>query len=270
MSRHLLVASAVALLPAPALAYINAGFKSQAEYNQYMRQQRVAKIARATEAIRRDPRDAMAYFYRGNVYAEHNGAGDYHDGGPDYKRALADYDRAIGLDPVFAHAYFRRGKIRFQLLVDQLNQTPEMREAWRLPLPARRARVRALKNTPQRRRQEAEVLADVEMAVRLKPDLVEAQVFLAANTRDVAKAIRAAKRACKHTGYKNDGCLQLLAARYADNSDFANAVRWQEKALKLPIFPSFYADSAKRRLENYRQKKPNEWWDTRLIPVRLK
>jgi hypothetical protein len=70
MSRTVLLASVVALLPTSAFAYINAGFRSQAEYDRYMREQRLAEIGRATDAIRRDPKDPVAYFYRGKIYEE--------------------------------------------------------------------------------------------------------------------------------------------------------------------------------------------------------
>ena len=248
MSRTLLLASVVALLPTSAFAYINAGFKSQAEYDRYMREQRLAEIGRATEAIQRDPKDPVAYYYRGNIYARENGIGDYNDGGPNYELALADYDRAIELDPKFAQAYFRRGKLR--LWVHRLNRTPEMEEAERLPLPARLARLRELENTPQRRRKVAEALADVEKATELNPKLVEAQVFFAVHTDDPAKAIKAAKAACTAKEYRDEICLQLLAWAYARNGDFENAVHWQKKALELPVFGMA---EAKVRLEQYRQ-----------------
>jgi hypothetical protein len=55
----------------------------------------------------------------------------------------------------------------------------------------------------------------------------------------------------EHTGYQNEVCLQLLASLYAQNGDFDNAVRWQEKALQLPIFEEQLAN---KRLDNYRKK----------------
>lgn len=58
-----------------------------------------AKIAGCSELIRKNSRDASAYFNRGSaLYA--NGETD---------RALADYDKAIELDPNYAAAYDKRG-----------------------------------------------------------------------------------------------------------------------------------------------------------------
>ena len=56
-------------------------------------------IANHTEAIRRDPKNANAYYNRGNAYAE-NGDAD---------RAIADYTAAIRLERTFANAYYNRG-----------------------------------------------------------------------------------------------------------------------------------------------------------------
>lgn len=220
MNRAILLASAIALLPTSAFAYIGSGFKSAAAYRQHLREEHLAKIGRATEAIRRNPRDAVAYFYRANLHSQ---LGGFTEGIPhNYEAALADYDKAIELDPQFTKAYFNRGQVRLRV----------------------------------QRFQRAEALADVEKATQLDPQFVEAHVFFAVNTKDVAKAIEASKQACEHTDYKGPICLQLLASFYAQSGDFDNAVRWQEKALKLA---TWNVEVAKKRLENYRIKKPNEW-----------
>ncbi|HEY7311103.1 MAG TPA: tetratricopeptide repeat protein [Gemmataceae bacterium] len=223
MSRIILAVSVVILLPASVFAYIGSGFKSEIAYQRHLWKQRRAKIdaeiGRATEAIQRNPKDAVAYFYRANARAQL----DYGSlRAIDYKQTLADYDKAIELDPKFTKAYFNRGQLR-------------------------------LRDHPFER---AEALADVEKAIQLDPQLVEAQLFLAVNTKDIAKAIEASKKACELTDYKGPICLQLLASFYAQNGDFDNAVRWQEKALKVV---TWNVEVAKKRLEYYRIKKRNEW-----------
>ncbi len=55
-------------------------------------------IGAFSEAIRLDPRDAIAYYNRGNTYWTKG----------DYVRAIADYDEAIRLDPKAAEAYTNR------------------------------------------------------------------------------------------------------------------------------------------------------------------
>jgi tetratricopeptide (TPR) repeat protein len=54
-----------------------------------------------TELIRRNPRNASAYYNRG---FEYNAKGDL-------DRAIADYTKAIEIDPKFAMAYNNRGDI---------------------------------------------------------------------------------------------------------------------------------------------------------------
>ncbi len=54
--------------------------------------------------IKRQPKDANAYFNRGLAYKN----ADLAD------RALADYDAAIDLDPAHQKAYLDRGNIRYQ------------------------------------------------------------------------------------------------------------------------------------------------------------
>ncbi len=110
MNRAILVASVIALLPASAFGYIGSGYKSAAAYRQHLHEEHLAKIGRVTEAIHRNPRDAVAYFYRANLHAQ---LGGFTEGVPrNYEAALADYDKAIELNPKFAQAYFRRGQVR--------------------------------------------------------------------------------------------------------------------------------------------------------------
>ena len=57
-------------------------------------------IAAFSEAIRFDPKFALAYMFRGLVRAEKK---------KEYDKAIADFDQAIGLDPKLAMAYNGRG-----------------------------------------------------------------------------------------------------------------------------------------------------------------
>jgi tetratricopeptide (TPR) repeat protein len=54
------------------------------------------------EVIRRDPKDAEAYYYRGDAYYGKN----------DYDKAISDYTEAIrlGLEPRYVEVYYNRGK----------------------------------------------------------------------------------------------------------------------------------------------------------------
>lgn len=92
-----------------------------------------AAIAAASEAIRRDPRDASAYYNRGNAYSDkgeadraiadytttirldpahvnaHYNRGNAYSNKGDAERAIADYTATIRLDPAYANAYYNRG-----------------------------------------------------------------------------------------------------------------------------------------------------------------
>jgi tetratricopeptide (TPR) repeat protein len=72
-----------------------------------------------------------------------------------------------------------------------------------------------------------------------------------AKFRDGKKAVESAKRAVELDPEPNN--MDTLAAAYAEAGDFAEAVRWQVKAMEEPRYrdnPSY-----RRRLELYRDKK---------------
>jgi tetratricopeptide (TPR) repeat protein len=90
----LLVGAVAALLPAEARAYINAGFRSQAEYDRYLREQE--RLVRP-----RDPSD----FYDRGCYRGCTG---------EWTGAIADFNQAIHLSPGFAAAFVARGTVRWK------------------------------------------------------------------------------------------------------------------------------------------------------------
>jgi tetratricopeptide (TPR) repeat protein len=83
---------AIRLDPKYALAYSNRGTAYKAKGNYDL------AIADYTEAIRLDPEDALAYFKRGNAYEARK----------NYDRAIADFTEAIQLNPNDANAFNSR------------------------------------------------------------------------------------------------------------------------------------------------------------------
>jgi tetratricopeptide (TPR) repeat protein len=87
MFRKLFYCLALLVLAAPAIANDRASGEAS------------AAIALASEAIRRDPGNANAYYNRGNAYSARG----------DTDRAIADYSATIRLDPAHAYAHYNRG-----------------------------------------------------------------------------------------------------------------------------------------------------------------
>jgi tetratricopeptide (TPR) repeat protein len=219
-----------------AQAYINAGFRNKSDYYTYQRyrNQVVAKIGPLSAAIKRDPKDAVAYYQRARAWEELPGYnGPCPDRTPELAldksyQALEDYGRAIALDPSLTKAYFRRASL----------------------LWASKKYQRAIK--------------DLQQAARLKPKWALAQASLAfayadcpeQKYRNEARALAHAKRACQASKNADAAALQVLAARYARAKDFKAAVKWQAKAVAV-LKDRRSSSHAGHRLGAYKKAKGN-------------
>jgi hypothetical protein len=65
-----------------------------------------------------------------------------------------------------------------------------------------------------------------------------------------------AKRACELNKWKNPFDLGTVAAAYAANGDFDNAVTWQRKALEDPFYRKESRKEGRKMLKLFEQKKP--------------
>jgi len=109
-----------------------------------------------------------------------------------------------------------------------------------------------------------QALADMETAVKLDPNDVEANVARAwtlatcseAGLRDGAKAVASATRACELTRWKTPRPLATLAASFAEAGDFNGAVQMQRKAIEVSPDKDPVIDYYQACLERYRAKKP--------------
>ena len=180
-------------------------------------------IADFDQAIRLDPKNSHAYNNRGRAF--HN-RGNAWGEKKDYDKAIADFDQTIRLNPKYAYAYDNRGR------------------AW----SAKGAYSKAI--------------ADYNEAIRLRPKFsypYEVRGWLYATCPDAIyrngkQAVKDATKACELTDWKDADNIDTLAAAYAENGDFTDAVKWQQKAIEM----SSAEDKAdmQERLALYKSGKP--------------
>lgn len=179
-------------------------------------------------AISSDPKNAEAYVMRGVLHATNE----------DYEKAIDDFSKAIHIRPDYADAYHQRGNCYFQDLDENekaladfessIKACPEFSEAF-----AGRGVVFHFMGRVN------EALADYDRTLRLDPfhadSLTNRAVIRAAcpdaQFRDGKKAIEDAKRACELTKNKDSEVLATLAAGYAEDGQFDEALKIQMQAI---------------------------------------
>ncbi len=182
-------------------AYKNAGFKSEAEAQEYYRRQRdtkhrerVRQLAVFDEAIVRDPQDAVAHYQRARFRCQPESR--------DLKLALADFDAAIRLKPDFSQAYFRRGLV-YANLNDYVRCAADLEEALHLDSSPSSQKIRYR----------------LAMLYHVASD---------ESVRDLVKARKIAEGLEIVELQRHPHC-ELLAAICADLGDFDAAVRWETR-----------------------------------------
>jgi serine/threonine-protein kinase len=178
----------------------------------------------------------------------------------DPERAVADFTEAIRLKPESGRAYFaralanrRKGDLSAALADVSLaiEKNPKSDTALNL-----RASVHYQMGDYRA------ALADHLTALELDPEDAATLNFLAwlrstcplDEIRDGSAALRDATRACELTDYAAPGYLDTLAAAHAEAGRFEDAIRWQEKAIKL-VTPD-QRPEYETRLALYRAEKP--------------
>ena len=166
--------------------------------------------------IQQHPNHAEAYINRANSSLMiHN-----------YELALSDCSQAIKLRPQEAHAYYNRGKI-YQLRGETRKALDDY--------------FKVLELHPNH------MIAHNNVAWMLATSAKE-------NIRNGEKAIASAQRACSAMKSERYDFWDTLAAAYAENRDFKNAIAWQAKAIQLA--PEHAKSELTARLKLYQRKTP--------------
>lgn len=205
-----------------------------------------------TKLIDGDPSNSTWFAYRGWAYHRLKQS----------DKALKDYSDAIRLRPSVSAWFNNRGLIyaeqkKYDEAIQDYTAAIDLDDE--NPLSYRN-RAMAYSN----KKQFDKAVADMEKGVELDPEMPYAQNGLAwllctcpeDKIRNGKKALIHAKKACELTSYKNGGYLDTLAAAFAELGEWAQAIEWQEKALKSNDFPLNDLEAAKKRLELFKSKKP--------------
>lgn len=183
------------------------------------------------ESLPFEPLDAYTQAFRGDVWT-HRGQ---------FEKATADLDAADKLDPNFKlAAYCRAVQAAIKRNPDQtLAELKAVLDAHPDCGPAHyeRATIRALRG------EYTAAASDFEEAIRLDAEdhfALRAAAWLLAtcpqdNIRQGARAVELARKACELNAWKGAAFLTALAAAYAENGDFEQAVSWQTKALASAV-----------------------------------
>ena len=202
-------------------------------------------------ALKHDGKNVEALVMRGLIIAQNN----------EFELAIQQFDRAIQIRPDYADAYMQRAQMRFEELDEiepaiadytaAIKACPEFSEAYvgRGAIHHNQGRMKSALDD-YNRTLELDPYADDALANRA---LLRA-ACTDASLRDGKLAIADAQRACELTHHEDLENLATLAAAYAENGQFDQAIQWQQKALsKWRGRPN---SDWRERLELYQAKKP--------------
>jgi tetratricopeptide (TPR) repeat protein len=216
-----------------------------------------------SEAIRLDPKNPTSHVRRGMAY----------DMKMESDEAIKDYTEAIRLDPNNPKLFVLRA-VAYSKVRQNGMAVKDCEEAIRLDPNYSAAYVeRGAAHADEREYEKA--LEDYKHALQLKPNSSVAYYKLAwlratcprDQLRNGREALDDAKRACELSDWDDAHNLEALAAAYAENGDFIEAVKWQKKALENQKYGKQEATEAQMRLRRYQEKKPYRELDRSSGPL---
>ena len=174
-------------------------------------------IADYNEAIRLDPKYALAYNNRGIAWRDKK----------EYDKAIADYNEAIRLDPKYAVAFDNRGDVM-----------EESRRNTTRPSPITTRPSDSIRNSRK-------LTVTAPGSGRPAP------------TRNTATARRPSSPRRQRVSCRSgrNRMPRHLAAAYAEMGDFDSAIKWQSKAIEL-LSDEKTKEDFRSRLKLYQEKKP--------------
>jgi tetratricopeptide (TPR) repeat protein len=198
---------------------------------------------------------ALARRFRGLAY-KHLGRRD---------AALNDFLEVIRIQPKLDLGYYDAGVIynltnRYQEAVDAMTRAIDLRHD-DFGLARRRSeRGNAYFHLGQFKRAQDDFVAAVRIGPR-DPDVLNNAAWFRATCPDPAfrngkEAVELASRACQADKWKDADQIDTLAAAYAEAGNFAEAERYQLKALSLLSADEALRPKFQARLKQYRAKQP--------------
>lgn len=207
-------------------------------------------ISDLTQAIQLDSKNATVYFNRANAYRA--------QGLPDM--AMDDLHEAVRLNPTNSLAYACRAAIH-NSRGDFNKGIADATESLRLDSTNALAyRLRGYAYFKQK--YFAKAVQDWQESRRLNPrdrEVLNGLGWLLAtcpveSIRNGKEAIKIADEACRLTNWLDWGCVDTLAAAFAEASDFKSAIEYQTKALIMTGLPDKDRKEMEQRLDLYRKR----------------
>ena len=198
---------------------------------------------------------ALAYRFRGLAY-KHLGRRD---------EALNDFLEVIRIQPKLDLGYYDAGVIynltgRYKEAVDAMTRAIKLRQDDRGLARRRSGRGNAYFHLGDFKRAQDDFVAAVRLDPRDADVLNNVAWFRAtcpdASFRNGKEAVELASRACQLDKWKDADEIDTLAAAHAEAGNFAEAERYQLKALSLLSADEALRPKFRARLETYRAKQP--------------